>query len=98
MEAGLLRSTPARYGRACSNCVKAKCRCMIRGDGSSICDRCVIDPIPSTIPRQIDCRMARKGICALCTTGEDGHSAGVLAVAHLATCVTTYDAGHATHS
>ena len=40
MEPDAVAKTPAPYGQACSNCVKAKCRCMIR-DGGGICDRCV---------------------------------------------------------
>ncbi|TLS22474.1 uncharacterized protein PpBr36_10042 [Pyricularia pennisetigena] len=33
---------PAPYGRACANCVKAKCKCFYRGSGREIssCERC----------------------------------------------------------
>lgn len=33
---------PAPYGRACANCVKAKCKCFYRGNGREIssCERC----------------------------------------------------------
>jgi hypothetical protein len=33
------RKTPAPYGQACVNCVKAKCRCMVREGG--VCERYV---------------------------------------------------------
>lgn len=34
--------TPAPYGRACTNCVKAKCKCFYRGSGRELatCERC----------------------------------------------------------
>ncbi|GAB1316133.1 Transcriptional regulator WAR1 [Madurella fahalii] len=31
--------TPAPYGRACTNCARAKCRCIYRSDGAD-CERC----------------------------------------------------------
>jgi hypothetical protein len=37
---GLADGTPAPYGRACTNCARAKCRCIYRNDGGgSICQR-----------------------------------------------------------
>ncbi|EED18581.1 hypothetical protein TSTA_123110 [Talaromyces stipitatus ATCC 10500] len=32
-------SRPAPYGRACVNCVRAKCKCILRNDGDN-CERC----------------------------------------------------------
>ncbi|KAH7089109.1 hypothetical protein FB567DRAFT_324960 [Paraphoma chrysanthemicola] len=32
-------ANPAPYGKSCSQCVRAKCRCMIRSEGA--CERCV---------------------------------------------------------
>ncbi|OKL61994.1 hypothetical protein UA08_02544 [Talaromyces atroroseus] len=32
-------SRPAPYGRACSNCARAKCKCILRANGDS-CERC----------------------------------------------------------
>ena len=35
-----IAAEPAPYGRSCTNCSRAKCRCIIRRDG--VCERCVI--------------------------------------------------------
>jgi hypothetical protein len=39
METTGVRKTPAPYGQACVNCVKAKCRCIVREGG--VCERYV---------------------------------------------------------
>lgn len=36
-------SRPAPYGRACVNCVRAKCKCILR-DGGEICERYFLYP------------------------------------------------------
>ena len=46
METDAVGKTPAPYGQACGNCVKAKCRCMLRDGG--VCDRCAI-PLINTL-------------------------------------------------
>ncbi|CAA9965086.1 hypothetical protein PTMSG1_08445 [Pyrenophora teres f. maculata] len=38
METNAVRKAPAPYGQACSNCVKTKCRCVVREGG--VCERC----------------------------------------------------------
>lgn len=40
METAAVRRTPAPYGKACSNCVKTKCRCVLREGG--VCERYVV--------------------------------------------------------
>ncbi|KAL2261813.1 hypothetical protein VTK26DRAFT_3256 [Humicola hyalothermophila] len=35
----MVNGTPAPYGRACTNCARAKCRCIYRNDGAD-CERC----------------------------------------------------------
>jgi len=35
-----IAGTPAPYGRACTNCSKAKCKCIVRGDSG--CERWVL--------------------------------------------------------
>ncbi|KAK3361646.1 hypothetical protein B0T24DRAFT_642079 [Lasiosphaeria ovina] len=34
-------TSPAPYGRACSNCSRAKCKCMRRPQGGGACERCL---------------------------------------------------------
>jgi hypothetical protein len=40
---GAANGTPAPYGRACTNCARAKCRCIYRPGGSD-CERYDITP------------------------------------------------------
>lgn len=42
---GAANGTPAPYGRACSNCARAKCRCIYRPEGAD-CERYAIDTHP----------------------------------------------------
>lgn len=37
---GPTNGTPAPYGRACTNCARAKCRCIYRSEGAD-CERYV---------------------------------------------------------
>ncbi len=44
--------TPAPYGKACTNCARAKCRCLYRS-GGVVCERVRRYPVP--VPALVNC-------------------------------------------